>query len=124
MNTTTNAVAEGLAPAGTQRHTKASALADRLERGARALAEFATGLSDVQWQTRVPRDGRKVGVIVHHVASVYPLEIQLAQTVGAGNPVTGVTMDDVHQMNAAHAAANDGVTRDAAIALLRRNSGD
>src|SRR3954451_3872144 len=122
MNTTTNAVAAGLAPAGTQRHTNANALADRLERGARALAEFASGLTDVQWQTRVPRDGRTVGVIVHHVASVYPLEIQLAQTVAAGNPITGVTMDHVHEMNAAHAAENDGVSRDAAIALLRANS--
>ena len=122
MNTTTNTVAEALAAAATRSHTKANALADRLERGALALAEFASGLTDVQWQTRVPRDGRKVGVIVHHVASVYPLEIQLAQTVGAGNPVTGVTMNDVHQMNAAHAVENDAVTRDAAIALLRRNS--
>jgi DinB family protein len=124
MNTTTNAVAEELAPAGTDGNTKADALADRLERGARALAEFATGLTDVQWQTRVPHDGRKVGVIVHHVASVYPLEIQLAQTVGAGNPIVGVTMDDVHAMNAAHATENDGVSRDVAIALLRRNSSD
>ena len=44
---------------------------------------------------------------MHHVASVYPLEIQLAQTVAAGNPVTGVTMDDVHKMNAAHATEHD-----------------
>jgi hypothetical protein len=27
---------------------------------------------------------------VHHVASVYPLEMQLAQTLAAGKPVTGV----------------------------------
>ena len=60
-------------------------------------------LTEAEWQTRVPGDGRKVGVIVHHVASVYPLEIQLAQTIAGGQPVTGVTMDDVHEMNAAHA---------------------
>ena len=47
-----------------------------------------------------------VGVIVHHVASVYPIEIQLAQTVADGKPVTGVTMDDIDAMNAAHAAEN------------------
>ena len=55
---------------------RASALADRLEQGAHALATFAGALTAVEWQTPVPRDGRKVGVIVHHVASVYPLEIQ------------------------------------------------
>ena len=54
---------------------RTDALADRLERGARALAAFARTRSDAEWETRVPRDGRTIGVIVHHVASVYPLEI-------------------------------------------------
>src|SRR3954453_9642757 len=115
-------VVPGSAVASNRGGRVADALAARLEQGALALAAFASGLSDAEWQTRVPHDGRKVGVIVHHVASVYPLEIQLAQTVAAGNPITGVTMDHVHEMNAAHAAENDGVSRDAAIALLRANS--
>ena len=63
--------------------TRSNALADRLEQGARALADFASGLTDAQWRTRVPKDGRTVGVIVHHVASVYPIEIQLAQAAPA-----------------------------------------
>ena len=103
-------------------NVRASALADRLERGARALAAFAAGLTDTQWQTPVPGDGRKVGVIVDHVASVYPLEIQLAQTLAAGQRVTGVTMDDVHAMNAAHAKENGTITKEAALDHLRRNS--
>jgi len=100
---------------------RANALADRLEQGARALIAFATGLTDDEWRTRTPRDGRTVGVIVHHVASVYPIEIQLAQTVAGGKAVTGVTMDDINAMNAQHAAENAGVTKDAAIDLLRTN---
>lgn len=101
---------------------RAQALADRLEQGANALAEFANGLTDAQWQMRVPGDGRKVGVTVHHVASVYPIEIQLAQVLASGNPVTGVTMANVHEMNAGHAVEHDAVTKAAAIELLRRNS--
>jgi hypothetical protein len=101
---------------------RALALADRLEQGARALAAFANALTDAEWQTRVLKDGRKIGVVVHHVASVYPLEIQLAQTLASGKPITGVTMDNVHEMNAAHAKEYDAVTKDAAIELLRRNS--
>ena len=101
---------------------RAHALADRLEQGARALAVFADALTDAQWQTRVLRDGRRIGVVVHHVASVYPLEIQLTQTLAAGTPVTGVTMDNVHAMNAAHAKEYDAVTKEAALDLLRRNS--
>jgi hypothetical protein len=70
----------------------------------------------------VPKDGRKVGVVVHHVATMYPLEIQLAQLLGAGKPVAAVTWDLVHEMNAAHAKEYDAVTKEAALDLLRRNS--
>lgn len=101
---------------------RTKALADRLEQGARALASFASALTDAEWQTRVPKDGRKVGVIVHHVASVYPLEIQLAQTLAEGKPVAGVTWDAVHEMNAEHAKEHDAVTKEAALELLQRNS--
>jgi DinB superfamily len=100
---------------------RANALADRLEQGARMLADVARPLTEAEWQTRIPKDGRKVGVVVHHVASVYPLEIQLAQTLAAGHPV-GVTWDDVHAGNAAHAQEYAGVTKEAALELLRRNS--
>src|SRR5580765_2853850 len=101
---------------------RAHALADRLEEGARSLMAFATGLTDAEWRTRAPKDGRTIGVIVHHVASVYPVEIQLAQTVADGTPVTGVTTEDINEMNARHATENAGVTRDETVDLLRRNS--
>jgi DinB superfamily len=101
---------------------RTNSLANRLEQGAHALATFASTLSDVEWQTRVPRDGRKIGVIVHHVASVYPLEIQLAQTIAGGKPVEGVTGDAVDEMNAGHATEHDNVTKEVALDLLRRNS--
>ncbi len=97
-------------------------LAERLEQGARALADFANALTEVEWQTRIPKDGRRVGVVVNHVATVYPIEIQLAQAIASGNPITGVTMDDIHVKNAAHAKENDGVTKEATLELLRRNS--
>jgi hypothetical protein len=101
---------------------RTNALAERLEQGASALAAFASDLTDAEWQTRVPKDGRKVGVIVHHVATMYPLEIQLAQMLAGGEPVAGVTWDAVHEMNAAHAREHDAVTKAAALDLLRRNS--
>src|SRR4051812_27189832 len=115
-------VVPGSAVASSRGGRVADALAARLEQGALALAAFASGLSDAEWQTRVPDDGRKVGVVVHHVASVYPLEIQLAQTLAAGTAITGVTWAAVHEMNAKHAADNDAVTIGAALELLRRNS--
>ncbi|HZO55606.1 MAG TPA: hypothetical protein VFB63_23050, partial [Bryobacteraceae bacterium] len=57
---------------------RAEILAERIEQGASALAEFVEGLSEEQWRTVVRPDGRRVGVLVHHVASVYPIEVHLA----------------------------------------------
>ena len=97
-------------------------LARRLELGALALEAFASSLTDFEWQSRVPGDGRKIGVVVHHVASMYPLEIQLAQSLAKGVAIEGVTGEVVDKMNAAHAKEFDGVSKEVALALLRRNS--
>ena len=101
---------------------RAEALAGRLEKGADALVTFAAGLSPEEWATPIPHDGRTVGVVVHHVANMYPLEIQLAQTIAAGKRVEGVTMADINKINAEHAASIAGVTKEAAINAVRKNS--
>ena len=101
---------------------RSNALALRLEKGAIALEAYANALSEADWQTRVPHDGRKVGVVVHHVATMYPLEIDLARTLAAGRPIEGVTAEVVDHMNAVHAKEYDSVTKEQAVALLRKNS--
>ncbi|MDQ6893082.1 MAG: DinB family protein [Acidobacteriota bacterium] len=110
------------APDAALRSLQANALAERLEKGARALYELASELSDAEWQTRLPHDGRKIGVVVHHVGNMYPLEIQLAQKIAAGEPIEGVTSATVDGINAAHAKEHDGVTKTEALNFLRRNS--
>jgi len=101
---------------------RADALANRIEQGARTLASYAEGLSDAQWRQVVPPDGRTVGVIVHHVASLYPLEIQLASTLAEGKPIVGVTWQAVAEMNAGHAKDHASVGKPEALELLRTNS--
>ena len=102
---------------------RAEALAGRIEEGAANLATFAEGLSESEWQTPVSgSDSRSVGVIVHHVASVYPIEIDLARAIASGNAVTEVTWEAVANLNGKHAQENAKVTKAAAIELLRRNS--
>ena len=101
---------------------RSEALATRLENGATALAALAATLSESEWQMRLPADGRKIGVIVHHVASMYPIEIHLATLLAAGQPIVGVTWDAVHTINRDHAKENDKVTKEAALALLKTNS--
>jgi DinB superfamily len=104
---------------------RAELLANRIEEGAAALAAFAEGLSEAEWHAQVTeggRSGRSVGVIVHHVASVYPIEIDLARTIASGKAVTNVTWEVVGEMNAKHAHAHAAVTKAATLELLRRNS--
>ena len=102
---------------------RAELLADRIEEGAAGLAAFAEGLSESEWRTPVSAsDRRPVGVIVHHVASVYPIEIDLARAIARGNAVTDVTWEVVAELNGRHAQENAEVTKAAAVELLRRNS--
>ena len=98
------------------------ALAERLEQGALELANFAKTLTDAEWQSRLPKDGRTLGVIVHHVATVYPVEIHLAQTIASGRPIVEVTAAAIDRMNAEHAKTFANVKREETIELLHRNS--
>ncbi len=68
------------------------------------------------------KNGRPVGVIVHHVASVYPIEIDLARAIASGKAVTDVTWEVVAELNAKHAHEQADVNKAAALELLRRNS--
>src|SRR5689334_5147461 len=80
---------------------RAALLADRIEQGAAGLAAFAETLSEAEWSTPVSEtDRRSVGVIVNHVASMYPIEIDVARTIAGGNAVTDVSWDAVAQINA------------------------
>lgn len=101
---------------------RAEALADRVLEGAGALAAYVEDVDEEQWATPIPGDGRAVGVVVHHVASVYPIEVELARRLAAGNPIEGVTWPAIHDMNARHAEEHSDVSKQDALELLRKNS--
>jgi hypothetical protein len=102
---------------------RSEALAGRIEEGAAALAALVEGLSEAEWSKPVSwRDSRSVGVVVHHVASVYPIEIEMARTIASGKAVTAITWEVVADLNAKHAREQAGVTKEATLALLRKNS--
>ena len=102
---------------------RAAALAERIEQGAAELAAFAEGLSEAEWQLPVSAtDRRAVGVIVHHVASVYPIEVEVAKTIASGQAITEVTWEAIAEMNAKHATDQATTTKEETLDLLRRNS--
>jgi hypothetical protein len=59
---------------------------------------------------------------VHHVATVYPIEIDLARTVASGKAVLEVTWEIVNGLNGQHAKEHEGVTKAETLELLRKNS--
>ncbi len=110
---------------GQNENRRALMLADRIEEGAARLLDFAARLTDAEWKTPVTesgRPGRSIGVLVHHVASVYPIEVDLAKSIAAGQAITQVTWDAVHQMNAKHAIDNGDIPREEVLQLLSKNS--
>jgi hypothetical protein len=122
MPTMANVDAEYIEAIAT-RSRRAESLAARIEQGAAGLAAFAEGLTDAQWSTPVSAtDRRSVGVVVHHVASMYPIEIDVARAIASGRPVSDVTWEVVAQLNAKHAQENAQVSKSAALELLQRNS--
>jgi hypothetical protein len=91
---------------------RARLLAERIEEGASGLAAFAESLTDKEWNTSVSStDRRTVGVIIHHVANMYPIEVDVARIVAKGTPVTDVTWEVVAGLNAKHAQENASVTK-------------
>jgi hypothetical protein len=86
---------------------------------------FAETLSESDWTTPVSNtDSRSVGIIVNHVASVYPLEIEAAKAIASGQAITDVTWEFIAAMNAKHATDEASNTKEATLDLLRRNSAE
>ena len=102
---------------------RAELLAKRIEEGADTLAAFVEGLSELEWHLPVSAtDRRPIGVIVDHVASIYPIEIDVARAIASGKAVSDVTWEVVAQVNGKRAEEQVNVTKAAALELLQRNS--
>jgi hypothetical protein len=101
---------------------RAGLLADRIEEGAAKLAAYVERLSEAQWRQPISAtDRRPVGVVVHHVAFIYPIEIEAARAIGSGKAVE-TAWPAIAELNAKHAGANADVTKAVALELLARNS--
>jgi hypothetical protein len=102
---------------------RAGLLADRIEEGAALLAKFAEGLSPAEWATpSSATDRRPAGVIVHHVATMYPIEVDAARAIASGKALMDITWAAVADINANHAKEQAAVTKAAALELLGKNS--
>ncbi len=100
---------------------RAKTLAHQLEQANQSLAATLEGLSDAQWRTKTPGDGRSVGVVAHHVAASHKSVAGLVGAITHGKTIPALTMDMIHEGNAAHAAQHASCTKAETLALLHQN---
>jgi hypothetical protein len=101
---------------------RSEALAQRVLEGHQRLFSFIEDCSQEEWETFVPNEERQVGVVVHHVANMLPVEVDFIKTLAAGKAISGISSDEVDQMNAQHAVENVSRTKEETLALLKQNS--
>ena len=101
--------------------TRAEVLADRVAQGADEFIAAIEGLSDKQWQTPCGDEKRSVGVLVHHVGTMYPIEADVVRMLAENGGAPGVDWPTVHGINSDHATTNAATDKAAAIALVRGN---
>lgn len=103
--------------------SRAKLLAARIKEGADILATFAQRITAEEWKQPVSEtDRRPIGVIIHHVASMYPIEIDLIKAIANGGQVPNVTWEAVAQINAQHVRDNADPIKAETIELLKQNS--
>ena len=60
-----------------------------------------------------------MGVIAHHIAASHYGTLDWVKLIVGGQPLPGLTGEDIHKFNAQHAHEHAACTRDEALALLR-----
>jgi hypothetical protein len=102
--------------------TRAEQLAQRVEQGAHDLIAAVQHLSEEQWRTPCGDENRSLGVLVHHVGAMYPLEADVVRTLAAEGGMPGLGWEAVNGINADHATTNADVDPATAMHLVHQNS--
>ena len=108
----------------------AEELASQFEQVYKEFAEFASSLSDEEWQMvaansplfRMGADEtRPVGVVVHHVAASMHHIAETVRKLAAGEELRPTQPADIYHVNAAHLAANPAPDQPRTVALVREH---
>ncbi len=101
--------------------TRAEELARRVEQGAEDLIAAVESLTEEQWRTACDTEHRAVGVLVHHVGTMYPLEADVVTTLAREGGMPDLNWEAVHGINLEHAGQHAEADKATAIALVREN---
>lgn len=95
-------------------------LADRFEQANKDMIATVEKCSDAQWKTKTSGEKWSVGVVAHHVAQGHEAIAGMVQKIASSQPLPGLTMDMLHQMNAEHAKQFANVAKAETVALLKK----
>jgi len=85
------------------------------------LITAVANLTDAQWQTPCGDEQRSVGVLAHHVGTMYPIEASVAKQLAETGSLPGVDWSAVTGINADHAISNATPNESQTIAPIRTN---
>jgi uncharacterized damage-inducible protein DinB len=98
---------------------RSAELAQRLSTLNQEILDFVERCPDSVWRAPCPDDGRSVGVVAHHIASSYPLLVQVVELVANGAPIPPITQEQLDHANAEHAIQHAQCTSEEVAHLLR-----
>jgi uncharacterized damage-inducible protein DinB len=102
--------------------TRAGELAERFEQAAANLLAEVEPYTQEQWLSHVPSDNCSVAAVVSHVAGSYRVITGWAKTLAEGGQPPAVTMEQIHQGNAAHAEKYAERDKAETLEALRNNA--
>jgi hypothetical protein len=102
---------------------RATLLAERFLQMHDGVLAVIEQCSDDQWNMMCAEEGESVGVVMHHIAVAYDIEVELIRATLAGEQVPGIYTDEalLHQWHAEHAQQFQYCGRDETRALLHQN---
>jgi uncharacterized damage-inducible protein DinB len=98
---------------------RSTELAQRLSALNQEMLDFVEQCPESVWHAPCPDDGRPIGVVAHHIASSYPLLVQVMELVANGGAIPPITQEQLDHANAEHARQHADCTPGEVASLLR-----
>lgn len=98
---------------------RAQTLAARFDQANNDLIVVLEGCTAEQWRMPCVDEERPIGVVAHHVAGAHRAVANWIRALVAGEPLPGLTHDDIDALNARQAARHTDPTQDETIQFVR-----
>jgi hypothetical protein len=103
---------------------KGDMLAKQFEAKVQEATAVIEKLSDADWKKVTSAEKWSVAVTAHHIAMAHAGIGGLIKSVASGAHKAGISMDDIHAMNAKHAQDFAGVSKVETLALHKKNAAE